>query len=205
MPGLGSGWELHAAEGLDLGKEASPLEGAFGRGGILRLGEAVVRPYKRGGLVRHLNRDRYLGTGRFESEYRLHAALWEAGFPTVRPLGFGCRRRGLGWQGLFLTAFEPLTPWPRVWSSSPEVLPRLAELLRWLSEAAVWAPDLNATNVMVRGDGELLLLDWDRAGAGSPADLAPRYLDRMRRSLRRLGAPEEVAALAESLLGGRSG
>jgi len=195
VPGFLGAWNLVVPAGLDLEVESAPAEGLFGRGGLRRMGDVVLRPYRRGGLVRHFDETLYLGPGRFAQELMVHQALWVAGFPTVEPLGYGYRRRLWGVEGLYLTRFQEATPWPSCWERSSEVVPRLLTLLDILCAWGLWAPDLNATNILVKEDGELCLLDWDRAQWQQGRDLMPRYRARLLRSLRKLGAPEPVAAL----------
>lgn len=192
LPSLGGGWTLVAAPGLDFEAGAGNLEGAFGRGGVLRSGDVVLRPYRRGGLVRHVNRSTYAGLRRFQSEFEVHARLWELGFPTVEPLGYAFRRRGLGYQGVYLTRHADATPWPRSWEQGDDVLHRIGTLLGALAALRLWAPDLNATNLLLDPEGGLLALDWDRAAFDARGDLLAAYAGRLRRSLRRLGAPENL-------------
>lgn len=190
IPGEGGGWTLLAPPDLDLEGEAAGLSGAFGRGGVRRLGDVVLRPYRRGGLVRHLNARIYASSARFAQEFLVHRALWLAGFPTVEPLGYAVRRRAWGVEGLFLTRQAACEPWPRRWDAQDAAV-RLRPLIGALCAWGLFAPDLNATNVMIRPDGELLLLDWDRAAWGG-RDLLARYRDRLARSLAKLEAPGAV-------------
>ena len=192
VPRMGGGWTLRLVPGVTLDGAANPLMDAFGRGGVFRIGEAVIRPYRRGGMVRHVNRSTYVGIHRFESEFEAHARLFAMGFPTVQPMGYGFRRRGLGWQGLFITRWVESTPWPNTWCHSPEFLVALGAAVKALEAAECWAPDLNATNVLTTPEGGLLLLDWDRASFGQGPGLMPRYRARMSRSLQKLHAPADV-------------
>lgn len=199
VPGFGGGWTLEAVGGLSLVGESQGL--AFGRGGVRRLGDAVLRPYRRGGLVAKLNAKTYLSAARFRRELAVHRALWEAGFPTVEPLGFAWRRAGLGVEGIFLTRYAEAQPWPSDWRAP--VLADLVTAIRALAAWGLWAPDLNATNVMAGRDG-LLVLDWDRARWWR-RPLLRRYGARLDRSLAKLGAPEDLrAALAQGLGNGSS-
>jgi RIO-like serine/threonine protein kinase len=198
LPGLGGGWSLRLVGAL-------PLEGAegtlaFGRGGIRRVGAVVIRPYRRGGLVRHLNERIYPSPRRFEQEFGVHRALWAAGFPTVEPLGFAWRRRLWGVEGAYLTRHAEAQPWPACWERTAEVVPQLAVLLRALADWGLHAPDLNATNVLLAPDGRVLALDWDRARWTGGADLLARYRERLERSLRKLKAPLAVSAALEASL-----
>jgi len=191
LPGLGAGWTLIASPALDLSGEAGDLEGAFGRGGVRRLGSVVLRPYRRGGLMRHLNERIYLSPARFAREFLVHRALWLAGFPTVEPLGYALRRRAWGVEGVFLTRHADCEPWPRQWQIGGEVLAQLRQRIDALCAWGLFSPDLNATNVMIAPSGEVLLLDWDRAAWGGKG-LLLRYRTRLLRSLEKLGAPREI-------------
>jgi len=187
-------WNLAVPEALDLALESSPMEGVFGRGGLRRAGDLVIRLYRRGGLMRRFDETLYLSPLRFAHELMVHTALWAAGFPTVEPLGYGYRRRLWGVEGLYLTRFQEAVPWPSCWERSPEVLPRLQVLLEALCAWGLWAPDLNATNVMVTADGQVLLLDWDRAQWQPGKELMPKYRARLARSLKKLGAPASLVS-----------
>ncbi|HTL97953.1 MAG TPA: lipopolysaccharide kinase InaA family protein [Holophagaceae bacterium] len=190
VPGCGEGWTLESAPGLDLSGEAGILQAAFGRGGVHRLGGTVLRPYRRGGLVAKLNAATYASPGRFRRELAVHRALWEAGFPTVEPLGLAWRRAGLGVEGLYFTRLTDARPWPADWSAT--VTTELLKALKALSAWGLFAPDLNATNVLW-GDAGLVLLDWDRAAWRGGA-LLRRYQARLQRSLAKLGAPDGLRA-----------
>jgi len=191
LPGLGQGWILEAAPGLDLPGAAEGMEAAFGRGGVIRSGDIVLRPYRRGGLVRFLNQRIYPGPARFRAELEIHRALWEAGFPTVEPLGIAHRGKGWGVEGVLLTRFSKALPWPVCWER-PGVLPALTQAIEALVSWGLWSPDLNATNVMVEAQG-VTLLDWDKAEWSQAPDLRARYCERLSRSLKKLGAPEAIS------------
>jgi len=196
LPGFGPGWILEAVSEGPWDEPLCPLEGAFGRGGVVRWGDRVVRPYRRGGLLRRLVHRTYLGPGRFRRELRVHRALWGAGFPTVEPLGCAWRSSGLGVEGLLITRWAAVTPWPRCWDA-PGVLPQLHAAIRALAAWGLWAPDLNATNVLVDAQGQVCLLDWDRAAWGRDTDLMGRYRGRLLRSLSRLGAGAAIRRSVE--------
>lgn len=196
LPGLGGGWRVCTPGGIPPIGEAVPLEGAFGRGGIFRMGDLVVRPYRRGGLLRHVNARTYRSHLRFAAEHAVHRGLWEAGFPTVEPLGYAWRPSSLGVEGVLFTRFAEGLPWPRQWNLDPARAGELRRAIDALCAWGLWSPDLNATNVLLPPEGGVLLLDWDRARfEPAGADLQPRYRARLERSLRKLGAPEETFAI----------
>jgi hypothetical protein len=192
LPGLTGLWNLEVVAGLDLTGPAAGLAEAFGRGGVTRAGDVVLRPYRRGGLVRHVNAGIYWDRARFQREFQAHRALWAAGLPTVEPLGWAWRPRLWGCEGVFLTRLAQAAPWPRSWE--PGVLPQLRTLLEALCAWGLHAPDLNATNVLVQPSGAILTLDWDRARWTPGEALMGRYRERLLRSLRKLGAPPELIA-----------
>lgn len=193
LPGFTGAWNLLVPSDLNLETESTAVEGVFGRGGLRRVGDIVIRPYRRGGLVRHFDESLYLNPERFTRELTIHRTLWAAGFPTVEPLGCGYRRRLWGVEGVYLTRFAEALPWPSCWERSNEVIPRLKVLLEALCAWGIHAPDLNATNVLVTPENQVLLLDWDRAAWTADRNLMSRYRSRLLRSLRKLGVPEEAA------------
>lgn len=192
IPGFGAGWTLEASGGTVLEGVLEPLGGAFGRGGVARLGDTVLRPYRRGGLVRHLNERTYPNPSRFQQELAVHRALWAAGLPTVEPLGCAWRRHGWGVEGLYLTRWEAGGAWPRQWNAA--AWPEVARIIRALSRWGCWVPDLNATNVFIDAGGKVRVLDFDRASFISGGDLERRYLRRLGRSLAKLDAPMGLQA-----------
>jgi 3-deoxy-D-manno-octulosonic acid kinase len=177
-----------------------------GRGAALRVGTpagpAVLRHYRRGGLVARFNRDRYLWQGEAATrpfrEFALLQSMIAAGLPAPVPLAARYRRAGLWYRGDLLTL-------------AIEGARTLAEALREAPSSIDWTlvgrtigrfhalgfphPDLNAHNILL-GDGACHLVDFDR---GAPAAPAPAWMDanlaRLRRSLDKLGAPASVPRL----------
>jgi hypothetical protein len=153
----------------------------------------VLRPYRRGGFLRHFNERTYRTHLRFAAEHAVHRGLWEAGFPTVEPLGYAWRPSGFGVEGVLITRLAEGEPWPRRWDLSAERMPYIRQAIHSLCEWGLWSPDLNATNVMLPTQSGALVLDWDRARFEPPGtNLWPRYRARLERSLRKLGAPAEI-------------
>lgn len=132
----------------------------------------VVRHYHRGGKLARLGKDRYVWHGHDASrpwrEWRLLAALFEAGLPVPRPLAARLIRRGAVYRADLATARLPADG-------------SLAELtLRTLLDESVWQDvgrviwdfhshgiyhaDLNAHNVLLTENGaQIWLLDFDKA------------------------------------------
>lgn len=176
-----------------------------GRGRALAIespvGPAVLRRYLRGGLVRHVNRDRYLFTGanatRPFSEWRVTSRLHAMGLPVPRPLAAAFRRRGAFYTAALLTQrIENARPLPEVaHAMQTSDWQRIGEMLARFAEAGLRHPDINAGNVLVDDRGNCWLLDFDRARiAGASFEPGP-MLGRLQRSLAKLGVDHDPSAL----------
>lgn len=193
LPGLGEGWRVCTPGGMVPTGEPVPIPGAYGRGGILRVGDLVMRPYRRGGFLRHFNERTYRTHLRFAAEHAVHRGLWDSGFPTVEPLGYAWRPIGLGVEGVLFTRLAEGVSWPDRWDLSAERGSAIRLAIQSLCEWGLWSPDLNATNVILPSSEGVLFLDWDRASfEPTGAELWARYRARLERSLQKLGAPAEA-------------
>ena len=175
-------WAAHARpEWFDVrryGANALPI-GTGGRGGAWYLdgpfGSAVLRTYRRGGLAARLSAEHYLWLGESRSrgvhEVGLLEALRERGLPVPAPIAAAWWREGWLYRAALLM----------------ERVPVRADFLSLMHEDAASAPwaevgrafarferagarhaDLNARNVLVRPDGGVVLIDWDRGRLGDP-------------------------------------
>lgn len=197
---LGAEWTRIGPPELDLSEEPTSLGEAFGRGGVHRRGQVVVRPYRRGGAIARVNERTYLSSGRFQEEADIHRLLWEEGFPTVEPLGFGFRPYAFGVEGIYFTRYVEALPWAKAFDRTTELLPQFKRMLDALCQWGLHAPDLNATNFLIDEEGSLLALDWDRAVWAQPGSaLREAYVRRLDRSLFRLSAPLEIRAMIRNL------
>lgn len=171
-----------------------------GRGAVCfvrgEFGEAVIRHYRRGGLIGRLNRDRYLWTGedrnRAFREFRLLADLHAQGLPVPEPLAAGYTRFGLLYRADLMTlAIADSHTLAQVLAAGQGAAfdwARLGELLARFHKAGAFHADLNAHNVMRDERGVLWLIDFDRGELRSPALGWQRTtLQRLARSLRKLG------------------
>lgn len=182
-----------------------------GRGNVVRLqtasGEMVLRHYLRGGLPRHLVRRHYLWTGaertRAFREFRLLQALAGAGLRVPEAIAARYWRTGPVYRAALITALVPsaqtlLERLEQAPAQAADLLGRVAGAVAALHARGVWHADLNATNLLVDGDGAVWLIDFDRARS----DVQDRHrlagnLERLRRSLRkRLAGPALAAAEA---------
>lgn len=174
-----------------------PLGGAKGRGGVgrLQLGELdlVVRPYRRGGAMAALLKDRYLSPSRVRDELATLAALRREGVPVVVPVAGVARKRGAFWQLRIATECQPgAMTVPTFLANFPQHRLHCAEavgtLVRLAFAAGLQHPDLHLDNILCTRRGErvrAVLVDLDRCSLKAPLTQASQdlMLVRMQRHL----------------------
>lgn len=174
------------------------------------LGEVVVRPFRRGGWVRHLVRDRYFGGSRAFREIVLTERLRRDGAPVPEAVAAVQSRVGPG------PAYAACLVTRRLAGYAPaaEVLrglrpgeaagymERIGAAIRRAHVAGGAHADLNAWNVLVaagRPGLSPILIDWDRGRwrrGGVGRRRARANLARLRRSLGKLKLAGALAAWA---------
>ena len=201
LPGLPGLWQLETIPNLIISnKNRIRLEQSFGRGGVFKSGLIVFRPYRRGGLVRHFNTSTYYNTKRFKQEFYTHQAIWQSGLPTTEPIGWGYRRKLLGYEGVFLSRLTQGIPWPNAWQCNHDLFNQLQVMVRSLCFWKLYSPDLNATNILVDLKGNIVALDWDKAHWTNNPNIMKYYQNRLIRSMKKLNAKPEVLAKAQHYL-----
>ncbi len=182
---------LFETEGVELAQR--------GRGAIrivdCALGRAVVRHYRRGGLIARLSRDWFIWTGieatRPLREFRITRRLYAAGMPVPEAIAARYVRVGLGYRADLVTLLVPQssTLAERLQDAAEDVdWAALGDMLARFHAQGLWHADLNAHNILIDGDGRLRLIDFDRARWVAPFAASLRgNLDRLARSLRKLG------------------
>ncbi len=179
------------------GATASPV-GEGGRGAAWFVtgaaGDAVLRHYRRGGLMARLGRRQYtwLGESRVRSlvEFRLLSEMHREGLPVPAPLVAGYWRRGWGYAAAILVeriaGARALSRWlgPDVDQAPWE---QVGGMIARFHLAGLDHADLNADNILVDAQGHPWLIDFDRcvrrrSGGGWRA----RNLRRLARSLEKL-------------------
>jgi tRNA A-37 threonylcarbamoyl transferase component Bud32 len=175
------------------------LEG--GRGGARKLrlpgGKQVfLRKYLRGGFPSRFITDLFLL--RPERPFRelvVTESARAAGCPVPTVLAVSVEDVGPFYRGWIVTeAIEPVRPLIDVWldpaaaADRSELLGRVGRAIRSLHDAGVYHVDLTGHNIIVRENGEPVILDFDR-GFFAPAGMArhaQRGLDRLWRSMTKL-------------------
>ncbi|MGI9179734.1 MAG: lipopolysaccharide kinase InaA family protein [Longimicrobiaceae bacterium] len=175
---------------------------------------AVVRVYRRGGALRHLNRERYFLGHRAFAELRATEAARANGVRVPLPLAAVERPALLGYTALFTTRWIPHSRDGESWlqaadpSAAHALLRQAGEQIGRMHAAGVAHPDLNLRNLLVAEEsGEqtpaVYLLDFDRARlyrGPVPARRRARDLLRLARSAHKLRmplGPKEWSALRE--------
>lgn len=186
------------------GSEARPGRGPLHLIDLAGAGQAVVRPFRRGGLVRRLVEARYFLGDRAFHELVLLARLRRRGVPVPRPLAAVQSDRVVGYRAALVTRRIPgVAPLSRLLRrESPGGVERLmasaGETVARLHEAGGWHADLNAHNLLADPDDPerpVHLVDLDRGRLGDgPVEPGPA-----RRNLRRLHRSLEKLSLREAL------
>ena len=153
-------WSGRAEEWMDGGRAPHPVV-ALPDGG-----RAVVRRYRRGGMVRHLNRDRYFGGDRAADELRATEAARAGGVRAPEAIAAGRIAAFPGYRAMIATRLIPDVQ--DAAAALRRGMHRLA--LLWeagqqigrMHAAGVAHPDLNLRNLLVR-DAEVWVIDFDRA------------------------------------------
>ncbi|MEO7916712.1 MAG: 3-deoxy-D-manno-octulosonic acid kinase [Dokdonella sp.] len=172
-----------------------------GRGSIVYVetpvGAAVLRHYRRGGMVSRFNADRYLWTGADRSrafvEFRLLATLHDAGLPVPAPIAARYQRDRWRYRADLLTArivnAQTLADHLQTGLIDPELAAAIGETIARFHVLGVCHADLNAHNILTDAEGKVWLLDFDRGRLRQPAiGWQQTNLARLRRSLLKLGA-----------------
>lgn len=191
---------------------ARPFRPGGGRGRLAvlpagRHGEAVVRPYRRGGLPARLVERTYLLGKRAFREAEATERLRRRRVPVPVPLAaVQSDARPLGYRAALVTRrVTEADPAPRrlrelAGGGRPlrDALRRMGRSAGRLHAAGGLHADLNAHNFLLpRDGGDAVVLDFDRArvvGGRAPGFLARMNLRRLRRSLAKLGLDAALAA-----------
>jgi 3-deoxy-D-manno-octulosonic acid kinase len=151
-------------------------------------GTAVLRHYKRGGLMARISTSHYVWTGaqttRSYAEFDLLHFMHDAGLPVPRPLAAAYWRRGLTYRAaIMIERLHDVQTLAHVLDEGHQQ--SVAEALFSMHEAGVWHADLNAYNVLVDRGGKAWLIDFDKGRRHDVLSDELRYANllRLRRSL----------------------
>jgi len=189
---------LPAADPALFSTQKEPLqENTLGRGTVVmfRYGdlELVRRHYQRGGLVRHISRDIYIGNTlahtRMWQEFHLLRELCELGLPVPQPVAARCTRIAPFFhRGDLITrripASRTLAEHLRKRPLSETLWRQLGKVLADFHRAGVYHADLNANNILLDAQDHFYLLDFDKGERRAPdPSWQQANLQRLQRSL----------------------
>ena len=182
-------------EPASFGDAATPVSGEGGRGAAWfvhgEFGDAVLRHYRRGGLVARISIDAYLwrGEARVRSfrEFHILRSLRALGLPVPAPYAACYRQRGGRYKAAILVArIATARSFAAQVSSAPSQAPWAAvgSTIGRFHRLGAHHADLNAHNVLLDGAEAIWLIDWDKGCRESSAGpWCTRVLARLQRSL----------------------
>jgi 3-deoxy-D-manno-octulosonic acid kinase len=158
------------------------IEGGRTRHALIRVdGDAwVLKSYRRGGLARLWNSERYWQSGRFLDELRVAAHAASLGVPTAEVLALIVERAGMGsvraWLVTrYLAGVRPLPDYLGQAGEGP-MFHAAGEVARRMHDAGIDHRDLNWNNLVGAWDGSVArvhVVDWDRARIRRPGSWNP--------------------------------
>ena len=151
----------------------------------------VLRHYRRGGLAASFSHDDYLWLGesrtRSLAELRLLLTLHAAGLPVPRPVASRYEQSGLAYRADLITEELPDTATLAARLAEGELglttWTAIGRCIRLFHDHGVCHPDLTAHNILLRGEDQVFLVDFDRASRRRPGLWRDANLARLRRSL----------------------
>lgn len=154
----------------------------------------VLRHYRRGGLIARISPDRYVWRGEAATrpfrEHVLIARMHAAGLPVATPVAARYLREGATYRGDILTEFLPdtdsLAARVAAGNVSLDTWAAVGRCLRRFHDAGICHADLNAHNILLRGQTTVFVIDFDRGEERSPGLWRDGNLVRLRRSLEKI-------------------
>lgn len=181
---------------------ANPLSGRIRSHCIFieDLGSVIVKPYFRGGILRHINRRAYLKAGKPRSvaEFEMLCLVRTIGVNAPEPVAYAFQKKYAVFYHAWLAMMEipgaiMLGELSRMDPARARlVLPELEKQINLLWNYGVLHVDLHPGNVLVDDENQVYIIDFDKAktGVANRAGLAEYYVNRWQRAVSKHGLPE---------------
>jgi 3-deoxy-D-manno-octulosonic acid kinase len=145
-----------------------------GRGGSIKIDlngqAAILRQYRRGGLIKRISTDRYIWLGKSRSrpwrEWCLLRAATESGLPVAKPLGACLWQSGLTYRAAIITAYlentETLAGFLSHSRLDQSLWYQLGLVIKNMQILGFRHTDLNANNLLIDQDSKIYVIDFDK-------------------------------------------
>ena len=165
------------------------------------IGPVAVKQFARGGMIRHLNRNRYIHwpRSRSEREFRWLQTVRRFGIAAPEPIAFAIRGRISGQCWLIMRALADhcsLIQTAQYGRLDDGLRRQVADQIRILMTHGIWHRDLHPGNVLVDRDNDPHIIDFDKACyINNRRRLKRRYRQRWERAIVKHDLPAELAPI----------
>ncbi len=171
------------------------------------VGAVVIKHYRRGGLIRHLNKELYVRCGkpRPQREYEMLERVRRLGVSSPQPLLWAVRGRFVYRAFLITRKIERHRSLTDIGRHEParcqKAILKTAGQIRLLIENGIHHVDLHPGNVLVDENGQVFIIDFDKARTvvWSPERLRAAYINRWERAVKKYSLP---SAMTDQLVAG---
>jgi len=161
------------------------------------VGAVVVKHYRRGGLVRHFVKDRYLGVGtpRSRCEFEMLETVRSLGVSSPEPLVWAVRGRLFYRAYLVTRRIEGCRSLSDMGISDPArcraAVEKTAGQIRLLIENRIHHVDLHPGNVLLDAEGQVYIIDFDKSRRvpWRREKLGAAYVERWGRAVEKYSLP----------------
>ena len=172
------------------------------------LGSVVIKHYTRGGLIRHLVKQRYVkwGKTRCQLEYDILNKVIDIGVSAPKPVAYAYQGRLCYRCWLVTREVEQQQTLARLSLTDVDrafaVIGQIADNIATLIQNQILHVDLHPGNVLVDSNSRVYLIDFDKARYSNQNKdkLRDKYLSRWRRAVIKHRLPEMLNDLMHSCL-----